>query len=329
MKPPMVNRDGGEWRLCWSRDGAGVYHTWVERYPEISCESADWRSARDGLIERIDRELHAGEWSADWHPPEPVTDDDRIRTDAEYVHLVPDGRYVPANELSTLYTEGSCETCGYARGHRTRLSMTLKIETAGGMCMSFLVGGYPMIFQKRLVDLLGPVRLGGAEVRQLTRIGPGRIEYVELNPESVIDSVTMKEPREIIGRECVTCGTKLFSHRFLRNEYRNLYPSSRIIKGRESFWAGRHYTSGLCVRLDWWALHRHKPECKGVLGQPLFVVRDDEVDANLKLQNIERRHGQSDAESRRHKARIAFAKHAGKIDPSICSWFMNEQHPSN
>ncbi len=309
------NRDGGIHRLTWTRDPTGAFRAWVVDRPDIVAIDNDWHRTRAALLDRIDRELQAGEWAADWAPPEPSEDDPRFHVDAQFVTLVGEGRHVPFNSPEDLYVGGICGTCNLPAGPRSASAIATFIETAGGILLSR--GFAPDLFLERTVAAFGPERLGGATLREVHRIGRGRLACVEAIASEVTPAVAMAQPADYIGWRCPACARSSFSHRFFQNEYREFISASSIPRGRESFWIDT-VRPRLCVRQDWWSSHRRDPAFKGVLARPLWVLRDDAIEPKpaFKIKDW----GASDRRHKTGRLRRSISDHALSLPPELVGW---------
>jgi hypothetical protein len=286
------NYDGGVWRLAWDKTPEEKFRGWVVGHPRVVAICDDWSAMEAALIELISETLQAGEWTADWDPPPPSPDPERVLIDQEFITIVGEGRYWMFTDPALLFGRGICPRCGTGLGSRTELELSAYVEIpAGVMFCGFNCGGPCGIdlYRAETVELLGEERLCGALIRPIHRLGRGRVKYVELVASEGPTYVGIAgEPME--GWRCPDCGSTHFSHRYEQAAYRTLIRASDVPRGVPAFWF-RHPHPTLCVQSRWWRTVRHEPAFRGVISRPLWVLPDQFADPQPPLRNHADRSG--------------------------------------
>lgn len=266
--------------MTWERTPDGRFRAWVVDRPDVTVTSKSWRDAADRLTDRVDNELHAGEWTADWFPPGPFEFDARVTVDQTYVKLIPDERHCPFNDPATLYSERVCPTCATPRGTRTNVRLATYVESATGLAFGRF--GESNLISESAAQLLGTARLGGAELREVDYLKRSRTKYFELVVPDAVPAVAIKPPADYFGNKCPTCGYRYFSHRYNGNEYFSYVSASSIPRDADSFWVDET-SRELCVRQSFWRTVCGNRALRGVITNPLLVIDDDDVEPDPPL----------------------------------------------
>lgn len=280
----MINRDGGSWHFDWERTSDG-YRAWVVSARHISVTGKTWRSTQAAIYARVDCELHAGEWEAKWITAPPFEEDPRCWVDPDFVRLRGSGSHYTYNDEHALYSGGVCDRCGKATGIRNDVQVVYGTRDLGEFSTSFLGRG-PLLIRSETADAIGHDRLACESLRPTTRIGQGRVSFLEPVLACLIPPMAIKPPADLSGRRCPSCGWSAFSHRFNQNEYYDFAAASTIPRAAESFWFGRANFASLCVRRDWWDSISRIPALRGIGIDALIVAPDAEVDAQPPLNEV-------------------------------------------
>lgn len=275
----MINRDGGVHRLLWTTLPSGMFRAWLQDQPEVAVEGSVWNQVRDALYERIDNEVHAGEWAPDWDPPEPAPVGAVWKTDPDFVQLFSsEARYCLLNRLEEVIAGPICVKCGRHDHIRTDVPLTAWMEIFGGiMSCRNAFAAMPCLLRTTTAEAIGPHRLG-VEVRPVTRAGRGRLQALEPVPTRVIRPVAIRGV-ELFSSRCSTCRGHTPFHRIGQAEYLTAYDATQIPRNADSFWLSSSSPT-LCVRRDWWSSVRNLPAFRGVVAGPLETVEPQYIEAN-------------------------------------------------
>lgn len=278
----MKNRDDGSvWRCSWERMGDG-FRAWVVSHPNVTSCGQDWEQVRDALLQRIDEELHAGEWVADWGPPQPVREGSLFALHPDYVVLVPNGTFVLSGRVEDYYSEPACPKCTKVRGERNDRTLRIQVESLAGIMFSFRGSSIKScVYRGTTLEALGSEKLAGGIVRKVERLGRGRTELFEVVPNPKVKEVATRGAT-LHGYRCRTCMRAFFCHRVGQANYVSVYPKSSIPEGAMSFWVDDPQPH-LCVRTEWWKSVRQTPAFKGIMSWGLHVAEDEHIDADPEL----------------------------------------------
>lgn len=203
-----------------------------------------------------------------------VTQDDR------YVVLFSHSWFAYLTDPDLLFEGGVTRCCGRPVGPRTDHTLGIHMELAPPLAYAKQGGPsyYILVIREETALLLRSLGLKESHVRPALRPGRTRVKYLELLPSFVPETVAQIGLRNC-GQKCTVCQRVNIHSDSSKFHSRELVRADDIPLGQSLFWVGTR-PSSLCVRRDWWKANRARPECRGIVAQPLWVVRHDDIDVS-------------------------------------------------
>ena len=280
--PPRTprNSDGGIWRMTWKPTPAG-FEGWVVGHPSVRAQAPTFAAMSELLIDRINNDLQAGEWTADWSPPAPAAPTSRGQVLDSHITLSWEGRFLTFGDPREFF-ESWCERCAKPTGPRTRAPLRVAIEDPANLCADFdTAPGKLTIFSEKLAAAIKPLAGDQLTFRPVEMVGRSRTKYLEpiaAQPATLPRPVAMQADREL-GWECPDCGFRYLYHDWQSFAATTFYRRTDLPHHRDCFILTSSFGSiDICTTAEWWKLNRRKPFARGVVGREIGVLEESQID---------------------------------------------------